>query len=78
MHKKYKNDLINEINALSSERSQDVWRQINKLRKESTVEEETLISPEAWIQHFRQFLYDNNETNVNTSFAHDSDETENL
>ena len=41
--------------ASSSERSQDVWRQINKLRKdrkESTVEEETLISPEAWIQHF--------------------------
>ena len=62
MHKKYKNDLINEINALSSEHSQDVWRQINKLRKESTVEEETLISPEAWIQHFRQLLYDNDET----------------
>ena len=78
MHKKYKNDLINEINALSSEHSQDVWRQINKLRKESTVEEETLLSPEAWIQHFRQLLYDNNETNVNTSFASDSDETENL
>ena len=52
MHKKYKNVLINEINALSSENSQDVWRQINKLRKESTVEEETLISLEAWIQHF--------------------------
>ena len=63
MHKKYKNDLINEINALSSEHSQDVWRQINKLRKESTVEEETITSPEAWIQHFRQLLYDNNETN---------------
>ena len=59
MHKKFKNDLINEINA----RSQDVWRQINKLRKESRVEEETLISPEAWIQHFRQLLYDNDETN---------------
>ena len=65
---------INEINALSSERSQDVWRQINKLRKESTSEEETLISPEAWIQ----LLYDNNETNGNTSFANDSEETENL
>ena len=72
MHKKYKNDLINEINA----RSQDIWRQINKLRKESTVEEEILISPEAWIQHFRQLLYDNNETNGNTSFADDSDETD--
>ena len=35
MHKKYENDLINEINALSSEHSQDIWRQINKLRKES-------------------------------------------
>ena len=78
MHKKYKNDLINEIDALSSEHSQDVWRQINKLRKESTVEEETLISPEAWIQHFRQLLYDSNETNENTNFANDSDETENL
>ena len=78
MHKKYKNDLINEINALSSESSEDVWRQINKLRKESTVEEETLISPEAWIQLFRQLLYDNNETNGNTNFANDSDETENL
>ena len=78
MHKKYKNDLISKINALSSEHSQDVWRQINKLRKESTVEEETLISPEAWIQLFRQLLYDNNETNGNTSFANDSDETENL
>ena len=44
-HKNYKNDLINEINALSSEHSQDIWRQINKLRKESTVEEENLISP---------------------------------
>ena len=65
---------INEINALSSERSQDVWGQINKLRKESTSEEETLISPEAWIQ----LLYDNNETNGNTSFANDSEETENL
>ena len=67
MHKKYKNDLINEIDALSSEHSQDVWRQINKLRKESTVEEETLISPEAWIQYFRQLLYDDNETNENTN-----------
>ena len=76
MHKKYKNDLINEINALSSERSQDVWRQINKLRKESTVEEETITSPEAWIQHFRQLLYDNNETNGNTRFEDDSDETD--
>ena len=62
MHKKYKNDLFNEINALSSESSEDVWRQINKLRKESTVEEETVKSPEAWIKHFRQLLYDNNET----------------
>ena len=78
MHKKYKNDLINEINALSSEHSQDVWRQINKLRKESTVHENTLISPEEWIPHFRQLLYDNNETNENTNFANDSDETENL
>ena len=78
MHKKYKNDLINEINALSLESSEDVWRQTNKLRKQSTVEEETLISPEAWIQLFRQLLYDNNETNGNTSFANDSDETENL
>ena len=71
MHKKYKIDLINEINSLSSER-----RQINKLRKESAVEEETLISPEAWIQ----LLYNNNGTklNGNTSFANDSDETENL
>ena len=68
MHKKYKNDLINEIDALSSEHSQ----------KESTVEEETLISPEAWIQHFRQLLYGSNETNENTNFANDSDETENL
>ena len=78
MHKEYKSDPIDGINALSSEHSQDVWRQINKLRKESTVEEETLISPEAWIQHFRQLLYDNNETNENTNFANDSDETENL
>ena len=76
MHKKYKNDLINEINALSSESSEDVWKQINKLRKESTVEEETLKSLEAWIQHFRQLLYDNNGANVNTSFADDSDETD--
>ena len=78
IHKEYKSDLIDEINALSSEHSQDVWRQINKLRKESTVEGNTLISPEAWIQHFRQLLYDNNETNENTNFANDSDETENL
>ena len=78
MHKKYKNDLINEIDALGSEHRQDVWRQINKLRKESTLEEETLISPEAWIQHFRWFLYDIKETNENTNFANDSDETENL
>ena len=33
MHKEYKSDLIDEINALSSKHSQDVWRQINKLRK---------------------------------------------
>lgn len=38
MYKKYKSNLINEINALSLERSQDVCRQINKLRKESTIE----------------------------------------
>ena len=75
MHKKYENDLINEINVLSSEHSQDVWRQINKLRKESTVEGETLISPEAWVQHFRQLIYDSNETNENTNFANYSDET---
>ena len=33
MHKKYKNELINEINSVSSERSQDVWRQINYEKK---------------------------------------------
>ena len=33
MHKEYKSDLIDEINALSSEHSQDVWRQIKKTPK---------------------------------------------
>ena len=28
--------------------------------------------------HFQQLLYDNNETNENTNFANNSDETENL
>ena len=36
MHKKYKNDLINEINALSLESSEDVWRQ-TKINSEKKV-----------------------------------------
>ncbi|KAL9969651.1 hypothetical protein ACROYT_G021888 [Oculina patagonica] len=58
MHKRYKNQLLNEINALNSNQSGDFWKLINKIRKNETVEESSDISSEDWIKHFQNLLYD--------------------
>ena len=59
MHKRYKREIVNEINALSANRSQELWKHINRLWKTDTVEEETFVSPEDWISHYQQLLHDN-------------------
>ena len=43
MHKRYKKQIVNEINALHPKHSQDFWRYINQLRKSDAAEEETLF-----------------------------------
>ena len=58
MHKRYKKQIENEINALHPKRSQDFWRYINQLRKNDAVEEETYVSSEDWICYYQNLLYD--------------------
>ena len=52
MHKRYKKQIVNEINALHPKRSQDFWRYINQLRKSDAVEEETYVLSEDWICNY--------------------------
>ena len=59
MHKRYKKQIVNEINALHHKRSQDFWRYINQLRKSDAVEEESYVSSEDWICHYQKLLYRN-------------------
>ena len=62
MHKRYKNQLLNEINTLNSNQSGDFWKLINKIRKSETIDESSDIPPEDWIKHFQNLLYDAEET----------------
>ena len=71
MYKRYKNQLLNEINTLNSNQSGDFWKLINKICKNETVEESSDISSEDWIKHFQNLLYDETQEshgeNVNIS-----------
>ena len=72
MYKTYKNQLLNEINNLNSNRSGEFWKLINKIRKNETVEESCDISSEDGIKHFKNLLYDESqETNANVIFPYD-------
>ena len=62
MHKRYKNQLLDEINTLNSNQSGDFWKLINKIRKSETIDESSVIPPEDWIKHFQNLLYDREET----------------
>ena len=69
MHKTYKNQLLNEINKLNSNRSGEFWKLISKIRKNETVKESCDISSEDWIKYFQNLLYDESqETNTNVIF----------
>ena len=56
MHKRYKNQLLDEINTLNSNQSGDFWKLINKIRKSETIEESSDIPPEDWIKHFQNLI----------------------
>ena len=62
MHKRYKNQFLDEINTLNSNQSGDFWKLINKIRKSETIDESSDIPPEDWIKHFQNLLYDKEET----------------
>ena len=62
MHKRYKNQLLDEINTLNSNQSGDFWKLINKIRKSETIDESSDIPPEDWMKHFQNLLYDKEET----------------
>ena len=62
MHKRYKNQLLDEINTLNSKQSGDFWKPINKIRKSEKIDECSDIPPEDWIRHFQNLLYDKEET----------------
>ena len=68
IQKRYKTEIVNKINALSTNRSQELWKHINRLRKTNTVEEETFVSPEDWISHYQQLLHDNQESHATLDF----------
>ena len=71
MHRRYKKQIVNEINALHLKRSQDFWRYINQLRKNDAVEEETYVSSEDWICHYQNLLYDSQEPHTIFDFSND-------
>ena len=64
-HKRYKKQIVIEINALQPKRSQDFWRYIKQLRKSDAVKEETYVSSEDWICH-QMLLIARNRTPFST------------
>ena len=77
MHIRYKNQIVNEINALHPEHSQDFWRYINQLRKSDAVEEGTSVSSEDWICHYRKLLHDSQEPHTTLDFSNEDMDWEN-
>ena len=77
VRKRYKREIVNEINALSANRGQELWKHINRLRKSDIVEEETFVSPEDWISHYQQLLYDNQESHATFYFLNEDLDMEN-
>ena len=77
MHKIYKKQIVNEINALHPKHSQDFWRYINQLRKSDAVEEETSVSLEDWICHYHKLLYDSQEPHSTLDFSNEDNDLEN-
>ena len=77
MHKRYKKQIVNEINALHHKRSQDFWRYINQLRKSDAVEEESYVSSEDWICHYQKLLYDSQEPHTIFDFSNEDLDLEN-
>ena len=77
MYKRYKNQLLNEINTLNSNQSGDFWKLINKIRKNETVEESSDISSEDWIKHFQNLIYDETQEShdENVTFPNNLDQT---
>ena len=71
MHKRYKKQIVNEINTLHPKHSQDFWRYINQLRKIDAVEEETSVSSEYWICHYQKLLYDSKEPHITLDFSNE-------
>ena len=78
MHKEYKNNILKEINTLSSKHSQDFWKQINKIRNLKTVEESCDIALEDWINHFQNLLYESHESEANGNLENNLNETPTL
>ena len=77
MHKRYKKQIVNEINALHPKHSQDFWRYINQLRKGDAVEEETYVSSEDSICHYQKLLYDSQEPHTIFDFSNEDLDFEN-
>lgn len=62
MYKRYKNQLLNEINTLNSDQNGYFWKLMNQIRKLETIDDSSDIPPEDWIMHFQNLLYDAEET----------------
>ena len=77
MHKKYKKEIVNAINALSPKRNQEFWKYINRLRKSEIVEEESYVPPEDWMNHYQKLLYDNQELHATFDFLNEDLDMEN-
>ena len=69
MNKRYKNQLLNEVNTLNSNQSGDFWKLINKIRKSETIDESSDIPTEYWIKHFQNLLHDAEETQESHTVA---------
>ena len=77
MHKRYKKQMVNKINALHPKRSQDFRRYINQLGKSDAVEEETYVSSEDWMCHYQKLLYDSQEPHTIFDFSNEDLDLEN-
>jgi len=60
--KEYKNKLMNRMNELNTKNPKEYWGLLNELKQEGvSKDEENLISPEAWFNHFQKLNTDEQE-----------------
>ena len=71
MHKNCKKELVDEINALNPKHRQDLWKYINKLRKDEMVEEGSYVTSEYWVSHCQNLLSETQAPHTSFNFPNE-------